>query len=48
MTGPAIPLPHGHHTHHVSFKTSYCEGHNHLIRGFGQAAPSEAPPHYKG
>lgn len=37
VTGPAIELPHGYHTHFVSFKTSFNLGHEHKITGFVQA-----------
>lgn len=34
MTGPAISLPKGYHTHYVCFETNEVNGHRHQVMGF--------------
>lgn len=46
-TSYAIPLPDGYHTHHVSFTTSYDDGHRHQVMGYVMATRDRAAKDYE-
>lgn len=46
LSGPAVGLPNGEHTHHVSLTTSFNEGHDHRITGYVEVTPG-GQPHYR-